>query len=473
MDMHLILAITGISMAVSGTYCFRKNGGGAGDPSPAKPDKDGIRRVPLAKASKLWTEPRQIPLAEVSVIWVDPPKAKKPFARPQFEHEDLAIFWDEVVAPRININRQATEAIITLLKILDEDGECPSVVRNPIFREEHENKIGKDEFDMLSKITLLTHTLSVARNMAMRMGREILVPDALIVSLGHDLGKIPTYHNKGYTTGDHPIISAIVLLGLDNFKSLPNHNELAQIVRCHHHLKPADHISVMLKECDQITRQKEFAEKMFVAVEAEKLAGQDHAKVSETATIPYDDLPQPESDPDTAPDHHMGFGPDKSVLGLSRIEIPWFEPDKFLLSLKGWINYMDDSRWAAISMPDGTVYVVNVTVWKILRKIAPREIQADLAAAELDEAKKRKILYSVVWTLSEQRNAIAAEMLKSDYYMVPVIVLSAAGKPVPDHPMLIPFRAEAFGALPSELEKSKSPKLIAKVKTIKPRMEKK
>jgi hypothetical protein len=469
--MHLILAISGISMAVSGTYFFRKGVGVAGDPSPAKPNKDGIRRLPLTKASKLWTEPRQIPLGKISVNWIDPPKSKKAFSRPQFEHEDLAIFWDEVVTPRANINRSATEAIVAILDILDKDGDCPSVVRNPLIREEQENKMGADEFKMLSSISLLTHTLGVARNMAMRMGREILVPDALIVSLGHDLGKIPAYHDKGYRTGDHPIISAVALLGLDKFSSLPNHNELAQIVRSHHHLKPADQIAVLLKECDQITRQKEFAEKMFTAIEIDRQSAPEETKVSETASVPLEDLPQPKADPDTVTDHHMGFGPDTSVPELFRIELPWFDPDKLLFAIKDLINVVSDTRWKAVSMPDGTVYVNNSALWNELKKIAPVEIRADLAAATLDQAKIRKIVFNVVWILSEKRNAIAAEMLKPEHYMVPVVIISGSGRQVQGDSMMIPFRAEAFGVLPSELEKLKSTKLRGMVKLIKPRIE--
>ena len=467
MNTYLTMAITGLGITATGIYLFKRTMGVAGEQSPAQDDivdSNGTRRLHLSKASKLWTD-KQIPLEKVSILWVEPPKEKTSLPRPSFINQEIGTFWDEIAAPRYTVSPSAIEVVAAILAILDKMGECPSVVRNPKQSSEPGNAYSENEFKMLSRIPLWQHSLSVARNMAMRVGRDILVPESLIVSLAHDLGKIPAYHDRGYVTGNHSRISTSILLGIKGFDRLTNGEELVAVVKEHHYLKPSGRMSQLLKECDQITRNKEFADLMNSAVAAEQRE-EVVTRVSVTATAPTEELPQPEQDPDTLTDMPNEGRENRQGTQPERIDVSWLDQEAFLAVVKNWINKTHEGRWGVVSMPDGTVYANDTTIWNLLKKAAPDSVKPELATATADPATKRSILYSVVWSLSEGKNAVAAELLKPEHYMVPVVMTNGTGKTATS--MLIPFRAEAFGALPSDLEKLKQPKLQSMVKTIKP-----
>lgn len=102
---------------------------------------------------------------------------------------------------------------------------------------------------------------------------EVCVPPTppdLIVSLGHDIGKIPSYHDKLYSTGDHPLISVIILNRITEYASLANHVELDLIVRGHHNMKPDNLLTDLLKKSDQETRKEELAVLVGEAVDRDK-----------------------------------------------------------------------------------------------------------------------------------------------------------------------------------------------------------
>ena len=119
-------------------------------------------------------------------------------------------------------------------------------------------------------------------------------------------------------------------------------------------------------------------------------------------------------------------------------------------------------------MPDGLVYVNQSALYGIIKAyVAPDDVKPMLAAAEANEQKRRDILYSVVHELSEKASAIEIGLLSHGYYMIPCILVGPNGKPT--YPLLIPFRAEAFGVLPSDLESSKPQAIKDLVKSIRPK----
>jgi hypothetical protein len=390
----------------------------------------------------------------------------------------------EVIDQKKAIYGKKKATIIAILTMLDRYGNCPSVVRNPK-HPDVENKYSEDVFTMLGEIPLYEHSLAVATSMAQRVGRDILLPDALIVSLGHDIGKIPDYHEKGYSAGDHPIISSLTLNGIKEYSALSNKTDLDQIVRKHHDLNPAHPMAALLKECDQITRNAEISGKMKQAVQAtrdEEAQTQTDPETKAQQSVEVQQgkpattsFPQPSADPSEQKDHPLGLketGKDAKYTP-ERIDIPWFNPDAMLTMLKDWINVVSQGRWGAVSMPDGIVYVNGNCLWGVVKKTAPEDTVPMLLSADADEATKRNLLFSIVWTLSEQRQGtVAADMIHPDYYMIPVTIISGSGKPITSPSgsaqLMTPFRAEAFGVLPSELENTKTAVLRKMVKTIKP-----
>ncbi len=192
----------------------------------------------LANASYTWTltdndslSGEVINLKDMAVIWREPEseKSSPPMPRPTFKNVEIDRFFAEMVEKRRTIKGARRMVIVKLLKMLDEDGGCPSVVRKN--EKEAENKYPPDTFALLATVPLFHHTLQVARKCAAKVNQEVMLPDILIVSLGHDIGKIPAYHDKLYSTGDHPLISVIILNRITEYASLPNHVELDLIVR--------------------------------------------------------------------------------------------------------------------------------------------------------------------------------------------------------------------------------------------------
>lgn len=499
-DFFIALTFAGLSILGGGLYFGKKIGGGSDTPvtdttphpQPGTPLTDrGPERLFLLDASDLWTE-KVILLSSASVIWAESPEERKSeLPRPVFTHEVIDQFYSEMIEQKKSIYGKKKATVIALLILLDKDGDCPSIVRNTK-HPDPENKFSEDVFSMLAEIPLYEHTLSVATSMAQKVGRETLLPDALIAALGHDIGKIPDYHERGYSTGDHPVISSIVLNGLKEFTALSNHSDLDQIVRRHHDLNPSHPLAALLKECDLVTRNKEISAKMKASViSAQAAAVKTAAESSEepaksqkaVQTVNQEITPEqqpanypiPAPDPSEVRDHPLGLkdsGKD-AKFKPQRVDISWFNPDEMLNTLKLFINIVHQGRWGAVSMPDGMVYVNAECLWGVIKKVAPKDIMPLLLAADMDEATKRNLMYSVVWALSEQRQAIAAEMIHPDYNMIPVSILSGTGKPVVSAnggpQLMAPFRAEAFGVLPSDLENAKTPTLRRMVKSIKPK----
>lgn len=478
-DISLLIAGTGlVTMGGAAAWMFLM--GKDKNTPPGVEIKDGVERRHLAELSELWVE-KKLTLAQASVLWIEDPKTeKKQVARPAFTNDEILDFWVDSIETRSNINTARKTAISALLWALDREGNCPSVVRNPKHADA-ENKYDENVFVLLAKIPLWQHSLEVAREMAKRAGTEALVADAIICGLGHDIGKIPSYHQKGYVTGDHPQISAIVLSGMSELKSLSNYSELEVAIRSHHYLSPPNPFANLLKTCDHIVRNHEIARLMHQAVEEEREQAVNTSPVPLQPQVvptqpaiaspsPAPSYPQPESRIHVQ-DHPLGFkAPGKDSRHTpQRINLPWLFCDTVLDELKKHINVITQNKWGAVSQTDGRVYVNQDLLWHVLKQTVDKEVLPNLLAADAEESTKRDILYSVVWQLSEDRNAIAAETLSPDYYMISVIVTTGTNKPLPGNIMLIPFRAEAFSALASDLEALKGPNLYRMVKTIRPR----
>lgn len=465
------ITLTGLLLSGAGLYLWKKDDGGAGDPSPAEMT-NGQRRVKLSEASKSWTKTKEIPLATASKLWVTPDTTND-IPRPDFNRDEISDFWIAEVENRRYIKGNKRKVIADLLKMLDQYGDCSSVVRNPKQSTEVENAFPDDVFEMLSKIPLWRHTLDVAHQMAKRVGRETLVPDALIAGLAHDLGKIPMYHDKGYSTGDHPIISAIVLQSFNSFMMLPNYDDLIQIVRSHHFMRPHNALATMLKACDGTVRATEQAAGINKAVQTEqtRMAANNETPVagqqSVTSSIPATELPQPEVDPDTVSVSPLAVvDPTATYVTKEATAVDsWLDPDIMLAEIKKWINVAKNNGWGAVSMPDGLIYVTPVLFWQTIKHVAPDDIKSELGACDADRAKKDSIMLGAVTLLAERKDAVAIETMRAGYFTATTVVLNGSGKP--SQKFLIPLRAHAFGLLASEAEGMKDPALLSLVKSIK------
>jgi len=149
------------------------------------------------------------------------------------------------------------------------------------------------------------------------------------------------------------------------------------------------------------------------------------------------------------------------------VNLPWLDPDAVLSELKKWVNVVSHNRWGAVSMPDGLIYVQGDCLFGVIRKVAGREGEAQIKEAESDPVTKASLLKDVVAVLSQQLHVIDSGNLLPDQSAANVVVLDSAGKPANSIRSLIPFKADAMGLNPADLEQSKNPELKKMVRAIK------
>ena len=491
-------------------------GGSEGDniPTPVY-TKEEQERIDLAEACAPWTGTQELPLRQVCQLWVTKIGDKVKIPRPTFANAYINNFYTEIVEKQKSINGPRKIIINKLLVLLDKEGHCPSVVRN-IAHTEQDNGRDKVSFNLLAQITLGEHTIGVARALA-KASKDALVADAVIVSLAHDLGKIPKWHNESYATGDHPKISTNVIESTaPEFKTLSNFIGLRNAILEHHLLITKNGLTSTLKECDGVVRNSELTRMLSQRVVAKELAteasiaagetpeeeisvahgasttgpvsvqqsttkapmlsihgNKDEDPESERHCAAYaptellgnEEYPQPEKE--SAPE-----APSPPAYKPKRISLDWFDMDVFLAELSAEINILKGKSWGAVSMVDGLVYVRPDCVWAILQKIAPDSETATMMLANTNEAKKRDIIFSAIWDLGEKRQAVQLSYIQPGQYLIPVEwingdgieVLTADGNPF----VMTPFKAEAFGALASDLEDMKKMPLRRIIKSITP-----
>ena len=293
-----------------------------------------------------------------------------------------------------------------------------------------------------------------------------MLPTILIVSLAHDIGKIPSYHNQYYSTADHPRISVIILASMPEYVALPNRNELDNIIRNHHQITPSNPITACLKRCDQEARNDEMG--AFLGLKAQ-------LKSTEAIPAPITTLLSPPEthvatdDESQEWDHPLG-SPESVKYVSQKVKLPaWFNADSILSGIHGLINQVEKTssgvKWHAVSLPNGLVYVKPEALWDVIHQVSAGDPM--VLVADADEETKRNLLYTVVWELSATRDAIATELMTNSYYTTNASIVLNNDKSFKK--LLIPFRVDAFGVLTSDLESTKPAVLKKIVKDIRPK----
>lgn len=463
----------------------RKNLDAQSDSSRITEQPADGEQIKLGDLSQVWNrleEERVISLAELSRNWLANPQApiKVPEPPPPaFLHPEIAAFHWELVEGKANMVENVRLCIDELLLILDQEGECPSVVnRNS---REAEGKLETNVFDRLAGLPLYCHSLNVAREMAARCNQPLMAPKEVITGLAHDLGKLPSYQEAMYCTGDHPLIAPTVLEKIESFRNLTYAEEVTDAVRQHHRAQPESDLGKRLKSADQICRTREIAVLLSPdsgEPQGEKGTMDRHGKkdnprkpVSETPETPVrasSDSPKkpnvavttdecqvanatvfgtyPDQDPDI---FGATGGMDERIVN-TLVPIEWFDPAATLSYLKQFINRMKGGRFVAFSMPEGTVYVQVAFFWMAAKRLSRND--SKLLAADADIQAWRDIMFSMVELLKE-RKAIATDLLGPGFFMARFVINPDSEAPREDN--FIPFRAEAFDEVVSTLEARK------------------
>jgi hypothetical protein len=175
-------------------------------------------------------------------------------------HVVVQAFYSELIEPHRAALAGMREGINRIMEILEQYGDCPSVVDSVTDAERTEvSRIG----DILSKVTLRDHTFNVTR-IALQLLKDAYhdpvgyIPIVIVAALGHDLGKIPELRSSGgYVKADHPRTSVSIIEDIFKKDSGTHWLKLVTKIIGEHHQSATEPLSELLKEADGRARQIE------------------------------------------------------------------------------------------------------------------------------------------------------------------------------------------------------------------------
>ncbi|MDA8091529.1 MAG: HD domain-containing protein [Nitrospiraceae bacterium] len=420
------------------------------------------KEIALEALSTIWSRHRnsEISLEQLACLWRNQAGQSLPAEAesPAFKHPEIQDFYDEYVKERTFSTTQAGAAVREILQLLDREGDCPSVVNG---KGEADGLIDKNAYDVLAGVKLYRHTLDVAEEMIKAFkGSAAMLPKILIASLGHDLGKLPSYRKTLYSLGDHPLISVTILEGLPGYAGLPYKDEVNKAI-VDHHRYPKGLLGEKLKEADQDARRTEIA-KNIQEHPAEGGASLEPGRPEKT----LQPAPKAEADPAEKDSVFITHAKkEKEKVKLKEVPLPWFDAERFLAELKPFINRLDGHRWSAFSMPDGHVYFQAGVLEEAAKKLGKGD--PDIALMDSDKELKRNILHSVVCLLRREKDAIARGLIKDGFFGGPFIVRMRDGRENSFY--YTPFNVEAFGETVSYFEGLKAGK-IKEIEDVQPKI---
>ncbi len=385
-----------------------------------------------------------------------------------FKNERLNAFYDKYLKSKKSIRPEAHDVIVEIMKLLDEKGLCPSVVQNPTDGDSDSSrrKYKKNEYDLLSQITLLDHSLNVAEEL-LKAHNYSLVTMArdIIAALGHDLGKIPEYHNNKYVTGEHPTISLYILSKIHGFKDLPCVEDVKDAVK-KHHASPQNAFSKDLKSADQRAREKELEallEKNFKEVEPPE---KDNKEPSE---LDFNEKPSESPSSGAIPidpyiehvRYEKAIGGDETKnnkIDDSDINIEWFSPEKMLMIIKDrYLNKTKGRGFDAFSTKNGYVFVQSGKVMDTFLEMAEKE--GRLQDYDISDKQQRKAIQLKIANVMRENGYLAEEYVRKGYFGGYFAVKFKADTYPEKNDMLqgfyVPFYSTAFANNIAELEDMK------------------
>lgn len=401
---------------------------------------------------------KEISLEELAVLWREVPAsgvpADAPEEEPEFKkhdevnfcHGELQRLYEQHIRGKEVFRGHAGRVLMAVMEMLDREGDCSSVVSG---QDEPEKYLQKDTFDMLSGISLVSHSVHVAEEMVeLFRTSPLIIPKALIAALGHDLGKIPAYRERMYSLGDHPLISVTILEGIDGYKELPYSEEISRAI-ADHHRKPRGLLGEKLKEADQKARRLEMTLSVRIGKEAEQTerTQRTNGSTQQKQTKPISEKEQSERE------IFYSSSEEADSATPSEVDIEWFEPNEFLSELRPYINRLYGSRWYAFSMKNGYVYFQASVFEEVIRKLGKKAGDRNVALMDMDRELRRNFIYTVVNLLKRERDAVARGLIRDGFMGGYFNVRMRDGKEYRAY--YIPLNAEVFGCTVSELENLK------------------
>lgn len=358
-------------------------------------------------------------------------------------------------------NQQAV--CIELLRRLDREGQCPSVVN---VQGDVEAAWEQNTYRILAKTSLLDHSLNVAEQVVKLLSDNQawhVIPDTMVAALGHDLGKLKSAQGSLYSLGEHPLAAGAIISGIPGFKELSRKDDILRAIKLHHKM-PEGLLGKTLKKADQQARQQELERRTGVETPEE-------IKESQERTAPQN---PPQMSSRTAMQrvqadiYGEAIDPTPSreeIAPPQRMDVSgWFDAASYLKMLKPYINRVEGRKFMAFSMADGLVYFQVKALEEVARKQAQQAGCMEIATMAQDDLTMRQVLFTIVQHLRQDHEVIAGGLIKDTYFGGYFMVTRKHGKAMRGY--YTPFHAEAFGSI-AEMERDK-PDLLRDILSVSP-----
>jgi len=436
-----------------------------------KAEQDSKKDIALEALSVIWTRHKNVTLSleQLAGLWREQAGTviQNIEDNTKFRHEELQNFYDSYIRGKsLFVNSGAYSVIQRILEMIDSEGDAPSVVNA---KGEPEGYIDKDAYGVLSRVTIASHSVNVAKEMyEMFKSSPAILPKAMIAAFGHDLGKLPSCRKKLYSMGDHPLMSVTILESIEGYKKLPYKDEINKAIKDHHR-NPKDILGEKLKEADQNARRYEMS--LSIQENKEGLPVEPDEAVADDQEIKGKPKSTPErvEDSNKASEIFMSQSEEeKERYAPQEIDLEWFNADQFLSELKPYINKLTGNRWQAFSMSDGYVYFQISVIEEVVKKLGRKYKDQNVVLMDADREMKRNIIYTVVNLLKREKDAIARGLIKDGFIGGYFTVRMKNGSEYKAY--YTPFNVEAFGQSVSDFEKLKVGRL-RDIEEVYPRLE--
>jgi len=431
--------------------------------------REVVTEISLRHLSKLWTKEgtQEIHISKLSPIW----REEKTIAEPDVQLPDLqnlraAAFMNSVLqGPFFEKAPLQKAACGQILKLLDQEGNCPSVVN---LKGDVEGSWDENTYQILARTTLLDHSLNVAEQAIQLLSESEsfhVIPDTVVAALGHDLGKLESSRGYLYSVGEHPLTAGRSLGKIEEFLKLQRKNEIERSIKLHHK-RPEGLLGKTLKKADQQARQKELEEAVSRFEDKSRFAGsKPHlpAQQQNKDSIARESIESSTEDKaaaawQTQADIYGESG--EGIKATNASDVPklmdisrWFDAEQFLDGLKPYINKMFGRRFLAFSMPDGYVYFQAKVLEEVARKQAERAGSIEIATMAQKDPTLQRVLFTIVHQLRRENDIIARGLIKDNYFGGYFNVTRKIGDNMKG--FYTPFHAEVFGSI-AEMEQKKS-----------------
>ncbi|MDH5543767.1 MAG: HD domain-containing protein [Nitrospinota bacterium] len=422
------------------------------------------REVALRTIAVLWNSNEHVRINDLAKLWRSEDGDNY---SPEFKHAITTEFYAKLSSEKF-MKGNAGEVIVVILTMLDDEGDCSSVVDT--MKNDFEAKLEITTFDMLAKTNLLQHSINVADEMTRITGSGPAAVKGIIAALGHDLGKIPRFRDALYSLGDHCMISVAALNKIEAFNKLSFKAEIEEAVKVHHPPRiPKVQFSIDFRRADQEARKKELAGYRSEAFD-QNLSQVDGDEGTQPTEKPIEERPviipkDPATEEivqlaaamstfeDKVEDSHAAKTPNMGAQ-LSEVNLSWYDKEKIIEGLRPYVNILiNGSIWRAFSMKDGIVYVQVELLWDCLYELGKVYEDSNVLLGKGDLSIKRNVLHSIVKRLRTD-GAITESLIGEGYYGNHFILTmnNGNGQTREMKGYYVPFEASSFSATVSELE---------------------